>query len=181
MNQPGPVRIAGKTLGIIGLGQIGSRVAEIAGQGIRMKILYYDVNRRLDLEERLHITCCPTIEDPRLSAIMSHSCSVKESTRRLMNRERFALMKTAALINASRGDRGCPEALLETLQNKNRRSRAGCIRPRTIAERPPALFLTECDHDSSLRRNVPHSFGSHVFGAKDIVAVLQGEPPRFPV
>ena len=64
--------LLGKTLGIIGLGQIGSRVAEIAGQGIRMKILYYDVNRRLDLEERTHHPVVPRLRTCCLSAIMSH-------------------------------------------------------------------------------------------------------------
>src|SRR3989344_1746788 len=34
--------LAGKTLGILGLGRIGSRVAEIASRGFGMKVIYYD-------------------------------------------------------------------------------------------------------------------------------------------
>jgi lactate dehydrogenase-like 2-hydroxyacid dehydrogenase len=47
--------LIGKTLGIVGLGRIGSRVAEIAVDGFRMKVQYFSRTRKPELEERLKI------------------------------------------------------------------------------------------------------------------------------
>jgi glyoxylate reductase len=46
-------QITGKTLGVVGLGRIGSMVAEIANKGLKMKVLYYDVTRNEEFEKEV--------------------------------------------------------------------------------------------------------------------------------
>ena len=48
--------LRGRTLGILGLGRIGGRVAQIARDGFGMNVLYYSRTRKPDLEERLGLT-----------------------------------------------------------------------------------------------------------------------------
>lgn len=54
LSGPGP-SLAGKTLGIVGLGRIGSRVAQIARQGFGMDVQYFSRTRKSALEDELGI------------------------------------------------------------------------------------------------------------------------------
>lgn len=54
--------LRGLTLGIVGLGRIGSRVAQIASQGFGMKVQYFSRTPKPDLDESLGL-CSTTIED----------------------------------------------------------------------------------------------------------------------
>jgi len=54
LSGPGP-SLAGKTLGIVGLGRIGSRVAQIARQGFGMDVQYFSRTRKPALEDQLGI------------------------------------------------------------------------------------------------------------------------------
>jgi phosphoglycerate dehydrogenase-like enzyme len=88
----------GKTLGIIGLGRIGREVASRA-VAFGMSIQYYDV-APVD-----GFRLCPLDDLLRTSDIVSLHCPLTAGTRKLMNRERIALMKRGSiLINAARGE-----------------------------------------------------------------------------
>lgn len=111
------VELRGKTLGIVGLGRIGSRVAEIA-RGFDMRILYYDVQRRKDLEERLGMEYAELDRLLAESDIVTLHTPLTPETRRLINKERIAKMKKGALlINTARGAVIDTEALIEALRS----------------------------------------------------------------
>jgi len=55
--------VSKKTLGIIGLGRIGSRVAHHAAKGFEMKVLYYDVKRNEEFEKESGAVFCPTVDE----------------------------------------------------------------------------------------------------------------------
>lgn len=96
------VELAGKTMGIIGLGRIGRRVAEIAG-AFGMGVLAYDEHRDPGLE---HENCRYTSLDELLagSDVISLHCPLFPSTEGMINRETIAKMKDGVfLINTSRG------------------------------------------------------------------------------
>jgi len=105
-----------RTIGIIGMGRIGSAVAKRA-KGMNMKILYYDVIRNeqaekevgakyVDLETLLGESDFVTVHVPLLP-----------STHHLMNEDRLKLMKkTACLINTSRGPIVDEKALYKALK-----------------------------------------------------------------
>ena len=97
--------IAGKTLGVIGLGAIGSRVAEM-GIRLNMKVLGYDPALSVDAAWRLPSQVARMESLQALTAssdFVSLHLPVLDTTRGLMNGELFAAMKPGAcLLNFAR-------------------------------------------------------------------------------
>ena len=111
--------LQGKTLGILGAGRIGGRVAEIASKGLGMSVIYYDIKRSEEFEKQCGAVFCPTVEDVlKQSDVVSIHVPLLPTTTHLLNKERLALMKkTAYLVNTSRGPVIDEAALVEALQN----------------------------------------------------------------
>ena len=97
--------IGDKTLGIIGTGRIGGRVAEMARKGFGMNIIYYDVVRNPKIENDLGAVFAQTPEELLQKAdIVSIHVPLMPSTYHFITSERLAMMKKSAyLINTSRG------------------------------------------------------------------------------
>jgi D-3-phosphoglycerate dehydrogenase len=105
--------LAGKTLGIIGLGRIGSRVAQIASQGFGMKVLAYDRSPH----ETPGVTFASLDDLLKQSDVVSMHLSLSKDTAQMLNAPRLALMKpTAILINTARGKLVDEAALYRALQ-----------------------------------------------------------------
>jgi phosphoglycerate dehydrogenase-like enzyme len=96
--------LAGKTLGIVGLGTIGKKVARRA-PAFEMKVQYYDVVRLTeDEEDALGVRFALLPELLRTSDIVSLHVPLSLATRGLIGAAEFAMMKdTAILINTCRG------------------------------------------------------------------------------
>lgn len=94
--------LTGKTIGIVGLGDIGYAVARVA-MAMDMKVLAYQRTPRPELEcDQLRFTDLDTLL--RESDIISIHCPLTEQTRGMLNAESFAKMKDGAiLINTARG------------------------------------------------------------------------------
>ena len=107
------VEVNGKTLGVIGTGNIGREVIKIA-QALGMKILAYARTPRED-EPGIHFASLEEVLAQ--SDYLTLHCPLNAETRHLINRERLALMKpTACIINTARGALIDEEALIEALQ-----------------------------------------------------------------
>ncbi len=108
--------VSGQTLGIVGLGSVGSEVARRA-RAFDMTLLYYDVRRRPDLEKEHGLTYTDLDDLLRRSDFVTLHVGLTEATRHLISAERLALMKpTAYLINAARGGIVDQRALAEALK-----------------------------------------------------------------
>jgi len=108
-----------KTLGIVGLGRIGSRVALHAAKGFEMKILYSDPKPSPDFEKEFGAVYVANIDEllPQCDFVSLH-VPLLESTRHLINEERLKKMKSSAyLINTSRGPVIDEKALAVALKN----------------------------------------------------------------
>ncbi|HID04322.1 MAG TPA: 3-phosphoglycerate dehydrogenase [Aigarchaeota archaeon] len=107
----------GKTLGVVGLGRIGRRVAEIA-RGFGMKILAYDVVEiPKEVLDALETKLIPLDELLRNSDYITLHVPLTEETRHMINEEKLKIMKRSAfLINASRGAVIDEEALYKALK-----------------------------------------------------------------
>jgi len=94
----------GRTLGIVGLGQIGREVARRA-QAFGMKVVAYSRNLTDEEAERLGIGYCETpVEVARLSDAVSINVAGGSDTRHLVDERFLSAMKPGAyLINAARG------------------------------------------------------------------------------
>lgn len=109
--------LAGKTLGIIGMGDIGCAVA-CRALASKMKIIYYNRHRRQD-EGNFQASYTQLEDLLKVSDFLLLACSLNPSTMNLINAETLALMKpTACLINISRGKVVDTDALYEALVNK---------------------------------------------------------------
>ncbi|XP_021241794.1 uncharacterized protein LOC110393353 isoform X2 [Numida meleagris] len=112
--------VSGATLGIIGMGTIGYKVAERA-KAFEMKILYHNRKQRNKEEERaVGATYCKKIDYLLQQAdFVMLAVNLTPQTRRLIGKRELQLMKpTATLINISRGLVVDQDALVEALQNK---------------------------------------------------------------
>lgn len=108
--------VYGATIGIIGLGRIGQAVAKRA-KGFAMKVFYYDVIRRPELEEELGLEYTELDELLKKSDFVSVHVPLIKSTYHLIDEKRLKLMKkTARLINNSRGPVVDEKALYEAVK-----------------------------------------------------------------
>jgi glyoxylate reductase len=95
--------VHGSTLGIIGLGRIGSAVARRA-KAFGMQILYYDLYRNYKLESELPAKYTALEELLALSDFVSIHTSMNSTSYHLIDRSKLEKMKkTAFLINTARG------------------------------------------------------------------------------
>jgi len=105
----------GMTLGIIGMGAIGSQVAKRA-QAFDMKVLYSNRHRRED-DEVLDVEYRSLDSLLGASDYVMLTCPLTEETRNLINGEALAKMKpTATLVNIARGGVVDTQALYEALR-----------------------------------------------------------------
>jgi len=95
--------LAGKTLGIVGMGSIGRRVAEI-GAAFGMKIAASQRTSKTPDPPGISITRMGMDELFAAADVLSLHCPLTDQTKHLVNAKRLALMKrTAILINTGRG------------------------------------------------------------------------------
>jgi glyoxylate reductase len=184
----GPMLLAGQdihhaTLGLIGLGRIGSAVARRA-KGFAMTVLYYDPIRRPDLEESLDIEYREMNDVLRVSDFISVHVPLLPETRHLIGMAQFRMMKpTAVFVNAARGPIVDQAALAEAL-----RSRTIYAAGIDVFEREPVSVddpLLKLDnvvvapHIASA--SIPTRTRMATLAAENIAAVLQGRRPATPV
>ncbi|MFN7944575.1 MAG: hydroxyacid dehydrogenase [Blastocatellia bacterium] len=106
------LELRGKTLGILGLGDIGRRTAEL-GQAFGMRVVYWSRTSRDDRFELLDRD-----ELLRVCDVLSLSVALTPETKHLLNRDTLRLMKPSAIvINTARGDVIDDEALYEALSS----------------------------------------------------------------
>jgi len=175
--------LANKTIGIIGMGNIGTRVA-IRARAFEMSFLVYDPyipeahvtalgGRLVGLNELLSESNFVTIH-----------CPLNQETKRMIGAEELSLMKPSAyLINAARGGIIDENALCRVLTRKG----IGGAALDVMDNEPPAK-----DHPLFLLDNAiftPHlgavtseaSKRAEWGAAEEVVRVLEGKPPKNPV
>lgn len=106
------------TLGIIGLGQIGSAVAERA-RGFGMRVLYFDVLRKHKLEEAIGVEYVAREEVFARADVVTLHVPLTPETRHLVSEAQLEMMKpTAYLLNLCRGPVVDEAALVRALKRK---------------------------------------------------------------
>jgi len=120
----GPLLLLGtdlhdKTIGIVGLGAIGSSVAEKAYRGFNMKVVYTDLNRNKEFEKKYKAKYLKMNELLKQSDFVTLHVPLLKSTTHLMSNKEFKLMKSSAfLINTSRGPVIDEDAMVDALKKK---------------------------------------------------------------
>lgn len=113
------VDLEGKTLGIIGLGRVGSTLAKKCKAAFSMKVLAYDPYLFLEKAKEVGISLCNNLPELlKKSDFVSIHASLTKETRSLIGEEELKLMKpTAFLINVARGGIVNEKALAKALRN----------------------------------------------------------------
>ena len=112
--------LSAKTLGLVGVGRIGSKVARMAGKGFGMRVLGFDPHvedaylAQAGVERRTDLRALAAESD-----FLSVHCVLNDETRGIVGERALAAMKRSAfLVNVSRGAIVDEEALLRALQEK---------------------------------------------------------------
>src|SRR5215218_407799 len=128
------VELQGKTIGIIGFGRIGQKVADRA-RGFEMQIAAYDPFLDAAAARKMEVELLPLDELLARADVVTLHTPFTPETRNLINRERLARMKPGALlVNCARGGIVDEEALLEALESGH----LGGAALDVFAEEPPA-------------------------------------------
>ncbi len=176
--------LQGKTLGILGLGRIGSRVAEIGSLGYKMKVIYFDrgtANRELD--KQIGSSAGSIRKILTASDFISLHVPLTKKTRHLIGRSELQTMKkTAILINTSRGPVVDEKALAWALKNKIIFG-AGIdvfeFEPDITPELKKLDNIIMTPHTASATQEARDAMA--VLAAQNIIAVLEGRAPLNPV
>lgn len=170
-----------KTLGILGAGRVGQRVAHIASRGLGMKIYYYDIKQDEAFEKEYGAQFKATVDEVLSGAdVVTTHVPLLDSTRHLINKERFLKMKpTAYFINSSRGPVVDESALVEALKN-------GVIKGAAldVFENEPALAAGLAELDNIVI--TPHIASATIetrgkmseMAAQNIIDFFDGKTPK---
>lgn len=180
----GPLLLMGQdihhaTLGLIGLGRIGTEMAR-RGQGFSMRVIYNDVVRREDLEQELGLEYADFDTVLKESDFVSLHVPYMPATHHLISTDQLALMKESAiLINTARGAIVDPQALYTALKSGEIWA-AGLdvTEPEPIPMDDPLLTLDNCliaPHIASASFNTRSDMSE--LAANNILAALSGKRP----
>lgn len=114
--RPTAVSIRNKVTGVIGLGRIGSRVAQMMHYGFKSTIIYYDLYSNEAMEEDVKAKKVPLEELMRTADFICVNMPLSEQTHDLVSTDMLALMKPeAVLINTARAGLVNEDALIARL------------------------------------------------------------------
>lgn len=171
--------LAGKTVGIVGLGTIGAALARVCKEAFGMRVLGYQRNAG-NLPSFVEAADLDTLFTQ--SDFISLNCPLTDATRHLVNTTRLRSMKkTAVIVNAARGAVIDETALGQALRERWIKAAAVDV----FSEQPlPAnhpFFLLDniilTPHAAALTRESSEKMG--VGAARQILQLLNGERPEF--
>ena len=114
-----PVLLAGKTLALVGLGNLGHGMASV-GRAFGMDVIAYSPNLTQERAQQGGARCVTKEELFRLGDFISVHMVLADSTRGLVSQELIGAMKpTACLVNTSRAGLVDMDALYQSLKNKD--------------------------------------------------------------
>jgi D-3-phosphoglycerate dehydrogenase len=130
----GGIELAGKTLGIIGTGAIGFRVAEIA-RAFKMQLLGYDKYPNPKRAEELGLKYVDLKTLLRESDVITNHVTLTSETEKLIGKKEINMMKAGVvIINTSQGKIVDEKALGEALKS----GKIACAGLDVLAEEPPS-------------------------------------------
>ena len=158
-------QVWGATLGIVGLGRVGTAVAR-RGRGFEMQVLYHDPNRKRELEEELGLDYASMDELLETADFVTLHAPLVPETHHLIGEAALRRMKPGAiLINAARGEIVDTEALVRALrQGWIAGAALDVTDPEPIPADHPLVGLPNCTV-------VPH-IGSATVWARDRMAAV---------
>ncbi|MGI6225830.1 MAG: phosphoglycerate dehydrogenase [Peptococcales bacterium] len=173
------VELRNRTLGIIGLGKIGSQVAKRA-TAFEMKVVGYDPYISRARAEQLGVEIVDLKTLYAVSDFITVHLPKTEETKNMLNKEAFALMKDGVrIINCARGGVIDEEALLEAINNKKVAGAALDVFSKEPNVESPLVQLPQVvttPHLGASTEEAQLNVAQDV--AEEVLRVLQGEPVK---
>ncbi|PIR47490.1 D-glycerate dehydrogenase [Candidatus Uhrbacteria bacterium CG10_big_fil_rev_8_21_14_0_10_50_16] len=171
--------ISGKTLGIVGMGNIGMQLAHRMHDGFNMKIVYADVAHNTEAEKKYGATYLSLTQLLNTADVISLHVPLLESTHHLIGKKELGLMKkTAFLINTSRGPVIDEAALVQALKQKSIGGAAIDVyefEPRIHPTLKKLKNVITTPHTASATVATRQAMSRRA--AENIIAVLSGKQP----
>jgi len=173
----------GKTLGIVGFGKIGRRIAQICHESFNMKVIYCRKQNALSIKEN-NFGEQLSLEDVfRYSDLISINVPLLPETHGMVNSSLLKLMKKdSSIINMSRGPIWIEQDIARALQEKWIFGAASdvfeCEPPKP---ENPLLKMDNFICTPHMSTHTKESLERMSLVALDVVSVLEGKEPQFPV
>lgn len=171
--------VFGKTLGIVGLGGIGTQVARRAS-GFDMRVIYHSRTRKQELEKQLGVEWVPNVQAVlKESDFVSLHMPLTPDTQGMIGKAELEQMKPDAfLINTTRGKTVDPKALYDALVAAEIAGAALDVTdPEPIPADDPLLTLPNVIITPHVASSSKETFRAMARMAVDnIVAALSGQP-----
>jgi D-3-phosphoglycerate dehydrogenase len=174
--------VRNKTLGIIGLGSVGSEVARRA-RGLEMRLIAHDPYISVDHAQNLQVELVSFEQVLKESDFITLHLPLTESTRELIGTKELSLVKPQVrIINTARGGLINEAALVKAIKNNKVAGAAVDVFPEEPAT---SSVLFECDNIIVTPHLGASTSEAQALVAKDvavqIVDVLKGQPARYAV
>ena len=174
--------VRNKTLGILGLGNVGSEVAKRA-RGLQMKLIGHDPFISVEHARNLQVELVPIKQLLKESDFITLHMPLTSSTKGMIGAKELATVKpTARIINTARGGLIDEEALAKAIKEKKLAGAAIDVFPtepctRSILFEDDSIIVTP--HLGASTTEAQAMAASDV--AEQVVDILHGKPPRYPV
>lgn len=175
--------LLGKTLGVIGMGRIGYRLAELCHTAFNMSIIYYDILVSVKAESELSAIQVDLSELLQQADFVSIHLPSLPATKGLLNRHTLRIMKPSAyLINSSRGSIIDQKDLFQALQ-EHWIAGAGLdvFDPEPLPADSPILKLDNIIISPHMAAHTDEALLRMAMVIEDVMAVIEGRPPKNPV
>jgi len=174
--------LLGRTLGVVGYGRIGRRVAEICASGLKMNVTVHDPHIDLQQETPERVTLTDDLEAVLKNAqfVTLHTPLLPATRHLIGERELRAIPQGGYLVNASRGPVVDEQALIRVLQDGHL---AGAALDVTDPEPPlpdnPLLSMKNVIVTPHIASGTDRGIHAMMHGVADQIAeVIAGGPPR---
>ncbi|HKW71822.1 MAG TPA: phosphoglycerate dehydrogenase [Candidatus Dormibacteraeota bacterium] len=174
--------IRGKTLGVIGLGNVGSEVAKRA-HGLEMDVIAYDPVVSVERAELFNVALVSLNDLLEQADFVTVHVPLVDSNRHLVGAAELARMKpTARLVNTARGGIVDEAALYDALRTGRLAAAAADVFETEPPGQNPLLELPNFTATPHIGASTAEAQVSVAFDvAEEIAAVLAGDLPRFAV
>ncbi|MBC7237037.1 MAG: phosphoglycerate dehydrogenase [Chloroflexi bacterium] len=174
--------LRGKTLGLVGLGRVGTAVA-VRAQAFEMRVVAHDPFISPERAEQLNVQLMGLDELLCVSDYVSLHAPATERTRGMIGARELALMKpNAYLINCARGELIREEALIEALRHGRIAGAALDVYPDEPRVSPALCEIANVILTPHLGASTEEAqSGAALEVVQQVIDVLAGRPPRYPV
>ena len=175
------VEVQGKTLGLVGFGKIGQRLAAIGHFAFDMPILYHDIVDYAEQEAWLGARRVPLVDLLRQSDFVSLHTPLVPETKGLINEAALRSMKRSAyLINSARGPVVDQAALIRALK-EGWIAGAGLdvYDPEPLPKDSPLLSMNNVVLSPHMAAHTDEALLRMAMVVTDVLAVIEGRPPEF--